>query len=116
MIYIIFSIAIILNALANILMKIGALKPDEMTKKTDVIWNMLTNPVIIAGVISFGLALAAYNYVLTKTNLSVAYPIMTSLGYVIVILISWLFLKETITLVQCFGFICIIAGVWMVAQ
>ncbi len=116
MTYIVFSIAIVLNALANILMKLGSLKPEELTKKSDVFWNMLTNPLIITGVISFGLALTAYNYVLTKTNLSIAYPIMTSVGYIIVILVSWLFLKETITFIQCFGFLCIIAGVWMVAQ
>jgi len=116
MTYIVFIIAIVLNALANILMKLGALKPAGPTKVTDLIINMITNPIIISGVISFGLALAAYNYVLIKTNLSVAYPIMTSVGYVIVILVSWLFLKESISMLQVVGFFFIIAGVWMVAQ
>ena len=51
-----------------------------------------------------------------KTDLSVAYPIMTSLGFVIVVLVSWLFLKETITLIQFTGLALIIAGVWMVAR
>ena len=114
--YVIFVIAIVLNALANILMKIGALKPKEATSLATVLLNMVLNPVIIAGVLCFGLALAAYNYVLIKTDLSVAYPIMTSLGFVIVVLVSWLFLKETITLIQLSGLGLIIAGVWMVAR
>jgi len=117
MTYIIFVIAIVLNAVANILMKVGALKPGGGTHRIgDVILNMLLNPVIIAGVVCFALGLAAYNYVLIKTDLSVAYPIMTSLGFVIVVLVSWLFLKETITMIQLTGLSLIIAGVWMVAR
>jgi len=41
---------------------------------------------------------------------------MTSLGFLIVILVSWLFLGEVITKIQIIGFVCIIAGVWMVAR
>jgi len=41
---------------------------------------------------------------------------MTSLGFLIVIIASWLFLGEAITKIQIIGFICIIAGVWLVAK
>ncbi len=116
MTFAVFIIAIILNAVANILMKAGALAPKENTGITDVFLNMVSNPVIISGVICFWLGLAAYNYVLIKTDLSVAYPIMTSIGYVIVILASWLFFKETLTFFQLSGIVLIIAGVWMVAR
>jgi multidrug transporter EmrE-like cation transporter len=116
MTYVIFAIAIVLNAVANILMKVGALKPKEATQITDFFLNMISNPLIISGVVCFALGLAAYNYVLIKTNLSVAYPVMTSVGYVIVVLASWLFLKETITLIQLTGIALIITGVWLVAS
>ena len=116
MTYVIFSIAIILNAVANILMKVGALKPQEANDLAAVVRNMIVNPIIIAGVVCFALGLAAYNYVLIKTNLSVAYPIMTSVGYVIVVLVSWVLLRETITFLQGAGIVLIAAGVWMVAS
>lgn len=116
MTYVIFIIAIVLNAVANILMKAGALKPKENTQVSEVFFNMILNPVIIAGILCFGLGLAAYNYVLIKTDLSVAYPIMTSVGYVIVILASWLFFKESLTFIQLAGIALIIIGVWMVAR
>jgi len=115
--YIILALAIFLNALANILMKVGMMRQGEsggnlllMAKKA------LVNPVLFAGVISFALGLVAYSYVLSKINLSIAYPVMTSLGYVIVIIASWMFLKEHITFVQVIGFAFIITGVWMVAR
>jgi multidrug transporter EmrE-like cation transporter len=116
MTYIIFAISIILNALANILMKAGALKPKETSQLFDVFLNMLLNPIILAGIVCFALGLAAYNYVLIKVNLSVAYPINTSLGYVLVVLVSWLVFRETISAVQLGGIGLIVAGVWMVAR
>ena len=112
---IIFIIAITLNAVANILMKVGAERSSEASNVGGLIFGMITNPITILAIICFGSGLAAYNYVLMKTNLSVAYPIMTSVGYAIVLLASWLFLKETLTFLQITGILMIIAGVWLVA-
>jgi len=114
--YIVLSLAITLNALANILMKVAMLRQEKTSDTITLITRSLSNPVLVLGLISFGLALVAYCYVLAKINLSIAYPLMTSLGFLIVIAASWLFLDERITSVQVVGFICIIAGVWMVAR
>lgn len=81
-----------------------------------MIIEVITTPAIVGGILSFVLALVAYGYVLTKMNLSIAYPIMTSMGFMIVILASWLFLKESITLIQAVRFLLILSGVWMVAK
>jgi len=115
--YVVLALAIFLNAVANILMKVGMVRQgDSGGNMTLMASRALVNPVLLAGVVSFGLALVAYCYVLSKFNLSVAYPIMTSLGYMIVIIASWMFLKEQISPVQVTGFVFIIAGVWMVAR
>lgn len=114
--YFVLSLAIILNAVANILMKVAMLKQEKTTDIVTLVTQSLTNPVLFLGIISFGLALVAYCYVLAKINLSIAYPLMTSLGFLIVILASWLFLGENISKLQIVGFFCIIAGVWMVAR
>ena len=114
--YIVLSLAITLNALANILMKVAMLRQGKTSDTITLITRSLSNPVLLLGLISFGLALVAYCYVLAKINLSIAYPLMTSLGFLIVIAASWLFLDEPITSVQVVGFISIIAGVWMVAR
>ena len=114
--YVVLSLAIILNALANILMKVAMLKQEKTTDIVTMVIQSLTNPVLFLGLLSFALALVAYCFVLAKINLSIAYPLMTSLGFLIVILASWLFLGENITKIQIVGFACIIAGVWMVAR
>jgi len=115
-VYFILSFAIILNALANILMKVAMRKHDKTIETVKMVTEALSNPILFLGILSFVFALVAYCYVLSKLNLSIAYPIMTSLGFLIVILASWLFLGEAITKIQIIGFICIIAGVWMVAR
>lgn len=114
--YLILLFAIICNACANIFIKIGMTKFEMPSSIFALVKRVLLNPAIIGGIFLFVLALGAYAYILSKLNLSIAYPIMTSLGYMIVILISWLFLKETITMIQTVGFILIILGVWFVAR
>jgi multidrug transporter EmrE-like cation transporter len=111
-------VAIVLNALANIFMKVGMNKVGGLSvgPMTNWLMRMVTNPFVFLGLSFFALALVAYNYVLSQLNLSIAYPIMTSVGYCIVILASWLFLNEKIVPVQVLGFTLIIAGVWMVAK
>ncbi len=116
MTYVLFALSITLNAVANILMKAGALDPKQSASAKDIVLNMAMNPFIITGILCFALGLAAYNYVLIRINLSVAYPINTSVGYVLVILASWIIFKENLSLLQLTGIACIIGGVWMVAQ
>ena len=114
--YVVLGISIMLNAAANILMKAGALKPKESNQVMDVFINMATNPVIWGGICCFALGLAAYNYALIKMNLSVAYPVNTSVGYIIVVLASWILFKESLSIVQISGIAVISVGVWMVAR
>ena len=113
---IILILAIIFNASANILIKAGMVRVQETTGIIQFVGQALKQPFLIAGVFSFALALVCYSMVLTRLNLSVAYPIMTSMGLILVVLASYFFFKETITLVQIAGFLLIIGGIWMVAR
>jgi len=77
--------------------------------------HMAGNVRILTGIALFALALVAYSWVLGKMKLSVAYPVMTSMGFLIVITFSWLVFKEQLTAVQIAGACLIIIGVWMMA-
>lgn len=117
MLYILLAAAIFLNASANILIKAGMRHMGSLAGKSavEVGVGMITNPFLISGVISFAVTLALYSLVLSKMNLSVAYPIMTSLGLLVVTTYCYLFFSEKISFIQWAGYILIIAGVWMVA-
>ena len=114
--YAMLGLAIIFNALANVLMKMGMMRVDNNTNIFSMASKSFAQPAIPLGIVSFILALICYLYVLSKLNLSIAYPIMTSMGFLVVILASWVFLKESITTIQIVGFVFIIMGVWMTAS
>ncbi len=108
--------ALVANAVANILIKEGMkAKALDLGNLLGVFKAMAFNPVVIAGLFFFGLALAAYSFVLSQIKLSVAYPIMTSAGFLIVVTYSMIKLQEQITLIQWGGLALILTGVWMVA-
>jgi multidrug transporter EmrE-like cation transporter len=115
--WVILIMAIVLNGFANIFIKAGIAGVGGKQESLILFlkFKHLSLP-IISGIACFVLALAAYSYVLSKFNLSIAYPIMTSLSFVIVILASRLVFKESITPVQVAGFILILSGVWLVAR
>lgn len=110
------TFAIVFNALANILIKLGMVKVGKTEGWLQMLRRAVVQPAILSGVVLFGLALAAYSVVLTKLNLSVAYPIMISMGLVIVVFASHFMLNEAITPLQIAGFLLIISGVWLVAR
>ncbi|MBX6395067.1 MAG: EamA family transporter [Alicyclobacillaceae bacterium] len=107
---------IVFNALANILMKAAARHGAGPAGGWSGILSAVLNIYLLAGIASFVLALGAYTFALTRFELSVAYPIMTSLGLVLVALASFLLFREPFTGWKTVGTLLILAGVLCVAS
>ena len=109
--------ALTANAVANILIKLGSEQYAEGMRL------LLTNPRIFFtnwffffGVLSFVVALVFYSLVLSRMQLSVAYPIMTSVGFMIVVGFSVLALREQLHWWQWIGILLILVGVVLLSQ
>jgi multidrug transporter EmrE-like cation transporter len=114
-IVLVFCIAVFFNALANILIKSSSMGDSVTTEKQNLILTLL-NPYFICGLASFGLALLGYRFVLGKgLKLSLAYPVFTSSGFIIVLLASAIFFKERLNMTQWIGITFILVGVWLTA-
>ncbi|MDV6237283.1 cation transporter [Leptospira ellisii] len=114
---IVFIVALVFNALANILIKASSLG-DVASKPEGVsgILQTVLNPIFIGGLASFGLALLGYRFVLGKgLKLSLAYPVFTSAGFIIVLIVSSFAFKERLSWSQWAGIVLILAGVWLCA-
>ncbi|MCR1792813.1 SMR family transporter [Leptospira sp. WS58.C1] len=112
---IIFVVALFFNALANILIKASSLgdKTDTASGIEGLIKAFL-HPVFFAGLVSFGIALLGYRWVLGNgLKLSLAYPLFTSAGFIIVLVASAIFFKEELNWTQWTGIGLILAGVWL---
>jgi multidrug transporter EmrE-like cation transporter len=108
-----------LNALANILLKVSALRLEAKAKELGQAVSALgqyLEPVFVAGALSFVLALVAYRRALQSVPLSIAYPIMTSCGYIIVLGASYFLLRESLSAKQMAGIGLLIAGVWLTSS
>ncbi len=115
--FIALAFALVANAAANILIKEGMkAKQLGLDKPVDLLLAIALNPLVLGGVVLFGLNVLAYSYVLSKIPLSLAYPIMTTMGFLIVVGYSAFKLHESINMTQLAGIGLILAGVVLVAS
>ncbi len=109
-------VAIFFNSSANILIKVGMQKFKGSRELFSLMGGLLTNWQLLLGMAFFGANLVCYAYALSKMKLSIAYPIMMSMSFGIVIAASAFYLKEIMTREQIFGLFLILAGVILVAK
>ena len=79
-----------------------------------VAWRVFTNPVIWAGLATYGLGTFFWLIALSRVELGYAYPFL-SLSYVLVMVASWIFFKERASLPRLLGVAIICFGVYAVA-
>lgn len=113
--YLFLALALTLNAAANVLLKIGAGQLGRL-EAPDLIGRLLTNYHLLGGILLFALNVVLYAAALTRLNLSVAYPVMTAGGVLIVVSVSFFLLEEPFSPVQMLGLALIVAGILLVTH
>ena len=112
-------VSVSLTVVGQILLKIGMLRVGRFSLNISTIVpqyaRILLNPFIIAGIISFALSMLVWLYVLSRLELSVAYP-FAALNYVLILFASYFLLKETITPVKIMGVAVIVIGIYLVSK
>ncbi|APM38815.1 SMR family transporter [Clostridium kluyveri] len=111
-------ISVFLGAMGQVLVKYGAVNLElNFTIKylLPSIFNILKNMPVMFGIISYGLSFLLWIKVLSKVELSYAYP-MVSLGYVITMIFSYFVFKENISFIRILGVAFIILGVVLVSR
>ena len=102
------SIAVLLGTGAQLLLKAG-------TNATPVGFGLALEPRILAGILCYAVSLIVWILALSKTPVSVAYP-MVSLGFALNALLAWWLLGEAVTPMRMAGIGIIIVGVVLVAR
>lgn len=109
-------LSVFMGAIGQTILKLGANKLGtiSLSFKTiikDVV-HILMVPEILIGLILFGSSFLLWIKVLTKSDLSYAYP-MVSLGYIVVALMSKFLLNEPFNINKVIGMVMIISGVFI---
>ena len=110
-------LALSANAAANLLIRAGMRdRPLDPADPAGALRQILLNPLVAGGVALFAVNVVSYAYVLSRVPVSLAYPIMTGTGFLIVVSASALWLGESLDLVQVAGLLLIVGGVVLVAS
>ena len=101
-------LAVLLGTAAQLFLKAG-------TNAAPVGLGLALEPRILAGVGCYAVSLIVWILALSKTPVSVAYP-MVSLGFALNAALAWWLLGEAVTPVRMAGIGVIIVGVFLVAR
>ena len=114
-------VALVFCAATNLLIKAGV-RAIQAQQQAGVELSALAtvkaavcSPWILAGVICGGINLIAYVFALKRFPVSLAYPILVSVGYAIIIGGAAVWFSEKLTAWQMVGVGIIMLGVWVVA-
>lgn len=112
-------VCVTLGVCGQLLLKQGmSADPDRVDRASEVLprlWAAATSPVILLGFLAYGVSAALWLIVLTRADLSYAYPLL-SLGYVAVVYLSRFFFHEAVTGTRVLGTIVICVGVWLISR
>lgn len=110
---------VILNAIAQLLLKAGMEKIGHFNFTLNNVLPIGTqiafNPYILLGLMCYVLSVAVWLLVLSRIEVSIAYP-MVSLGYVINALAAYYLFGESLSWSRMIGIGVILFGVYLVAQ
>lgn len=77
--------------------------------------RILQDPWVFSGLSCYAISIVSWMYVLSKVQVSYAYPFL-SVGYVIVVAAAYFFFREPVTLLKMLGVGLICVGVVLVAK
>lgn len=110
---------VLTNAAAQIMLKQGMMSLGPLTFSADTmvqrVFQIVFNPWVFIGLTTFVISMASHLFVLSKVDLSFAYPFL-SLAYVVVAVVAWLVFKEDLGTYKLLGIALICAGTILIAQ
>ena len=113
MIYFLLAIDIFLTVAAQMALRVGAgrLAGGGIVS---LFFEPLKNIYIFAGMGFFAISFFLYTFILSKLQLSIAYPVATGIVFALIALLSHVVLKESLTAMQAVGIVVILIGVVLV--
>ncbi|MFH1486238.1 MAG: EamA family transporter [Chloroflexota bacterium] len=117
--YLILLVALCFTVTGELLLKYGMNKVGVLSLHPSVVlpllWRTFTTPQILMGFVLVFSASIFWLSVISRIDLSLAYP-MLSIGYIIVVIASWLLLGEQITVTRVLGTLIIVGGVFVITR
>jgi multidrug transporter EmrE-like cation transporter len=119
MIFLLILLGVLLNAAAQLLLKAGMTQIGHfefsMANVVPIALKVMMNFPIVAGLTAYVVSVVVWLLVLSRVQVSYAYP-MLSIGYVVNAVAAYFLFGESLSVVRVTGIFVIIAGVYLVSQ
>jgi len=112
-------ISVLAGAIGQVLLKKGMGSMGSLTLTLNqlgsILWRIGTNPYVIIGLVIYVGGTVFWLTALSRVDLSYAYP-FASLGYIVMLVASWLLFGEDITLSRLLGTLVVCLGVFLISK
>lgn len=110
---------VLLNALAQLSLKQGMRSIGHFSFSIENLLKMAFtigfNPFVLAGLACYVISVVIWLLVLSRVEVSYAYPLL-SVGYIVTALAGWLLFDEGMDLTRWSGIAVICCGVWLITR
>ena len=113
-------VAVVISVLGQLSLKVamnqvGAIDAGSLARPMETLMRIFSTPLVWLGLSCYGVSALLWLVVLSRLDLSYAYLMLASM-YVLIPLVSWLFLGERIPPMRWLGMIVVVLGVVIVAR
>ena len=111
-------LSVLSGAFAQTMMKLGTrrLGQADSIPLLQYLSQLIFSPLILLATASYGLGVIIYMFILSRTDLSFLYPVMTALGLIFATIISAVLFQEQISAIRLAGIIVVIMGVFLISK
>ena len=112
--YLLIIVSVLLNASAQLFIKRGMTTIGSVTLSANGISSLalkaITNMPIIMGMLAYAVSILLWMIVLSRVNVSIAYPFL-SIGYIFTAILAFFLFNEPFTVQKILGILIICVGV-----
>ena len=116
----VFAFAVFFNVVGQVALKRGMTEvgfvTSDLARLPAMALRTLTSPFIMLGFAAYVVSTVLWLIILSRVDLSLAYPSLNSLAYVLVVVSSWLFLGENVSPTRWLGLLIVCAGMFLVMR
>lgn len=88
--------------------------PFTISGVADIFTKIIRSPLMLGGLLLYGLGFLAWIFLLSRTSLSLVYPVILSANIILVLSLSHFFFHEALDISQMIGIAAILVGIFLV--
>ncbi len=116
---IVFLLCVAANVTSQFLIKFGTKQHSfviDITRPWQSLVSVFTNPFLLGGIACAIVSMGAWMFVVSRTNLSVAFPIANALAFFCIAFFAQFLFGETMTTMRWTGIALIALGIFLASQ